>query len=231
MTKEGAKAAQRAAVEQIVREVLTQMATPGQTPKAVKAVGELVLTNKVISLGEVESRLSGVARLVVPHGAVFTPAARDELRKHNVAIASAVPAASSAANQHLVVGAAEAEYEPAVLLKALAIDGVKIEWVQQVGLIGVVDELCAQVIKGGRFGLLITGRTAVAVCLANRQHGVRAALANSTQSVSEAVMTMAANLLVLNPKGNSVFEIRQMVQIVMQGSRHDCPPALRDRLG
>jgi hypothetical protein len=41
----------------------------------------LVLTSKVVSLAEVEGKLKDVSRLVVTRGAVFTPTARDELRK------------------------------------------------------------------------------------------------------------------------------------------------------
>jgi hypothetical protein len=227
MTNGGTKAA-RIDVERIVRQVLAQMADPSLEGAL---GGELVLTSRVVSLAEVENRLNGVSRLVAPRGAVFTPAARDELRKHNVAIASAVPAAQPTDPVHLVVGVAETNYEAASLVKALVSEGVNIERLPQVGLIGVVDELCEHVVKGGRFGLMITQSTAVALCLANRQHGVRAALGNSVPAAQEAATTMGANLLVTSPEGRSVFELRQFVRILMQGGQRNCPPALRERLG
>ncbi|MBI3836439.1 MAG: hypothetical protein HY288_00715 [Planctomycetia bacterium] len=48
---------------------------------------------------------------------------------------------------------------------------------------------------------------------------------------AELVVTNGANLLVMNPNGKSLFEIRQLVRVMMQGGRRDIPAALRERLG
>ena len=229
----------RAEIERIVREVLAEMAglsTAKRVSKQTSTNTELVLENKVVSVADLADRLSGVARVVVPRGAVFTPAARDELRKHNIAIASQVgPLANAAAgviaSRPLVVGVADTNYDPASLVQMLSNDRVKIERLPSVGLIEVVDELCEHVVKGGTFGLLITVQTAAALCLANRHRGVRAVLGHSVLAVRDASSSVAANFLVIDPTGKGLFELRQMVRTLTQCKQNECPPALRQKLG
>jgi len=47
-------------------------------------VGELKITERVVTLRSIDGRLSGVKRLVVQRGAVVTPAVKDELRKRKI---------------------------------------------------------------------------------------------------------------------------------------------------
>jgi hypothetical protein len=217
-------------VERIVRQVLAELgsgrrsvSTNGESP------GELVLISKVVSLADVEGRLGGVSRVVVAPGAVFTPAARDLLRKHNVAIASAV-AANTTRSQPLAFGVAKTNYQASPLVTALAAERVNLEQVPQSGLLQVVDELCERVVKQGQLGLLITGQTAAALCLANRNRGVRAALGASVQAVTDAVEAIAANLLVIDPGGISFFGVRRMTREFAKLGWKSCPMALRERL-
>ncbi len=71
--------------------------------------------------------------------------------------------------------------------------------------------MCAG-IEGGRGGLLLTPRVAAAVCLANRRSRVRAAAAYNLGAVDEALASMGANLLVVDPQAASVFEMKQMAR-------------------
>lgn len=229
MTTGGNHSPRRTDVEQIVRAVLAEMTRPRRGATAPDAQGELVLTGKVVSLAEVEDRLHGVSRLVVPRGAVLTPAARDELRKHRVSIASAVTVASAAAPR-VVLAVAETDNHAAPLAARLAADGLSVERCSRSDLMGAIDQLCEIVTQGEMLGLLITRQSAAAICLANRKRGVRAALGGDVRHVADAIAEIGTNLLVVNPKGKSVFEMSEMARAFVRGGRPQCPPALEPYL-
>jgi len=234
MAEGAAKSPRRTDVERIVREVLAEMgAANGPSARAGErpSRGELVLSTKVISVAELTDRLDGISRLIVPRGAVFTPAARDELRKRQVAVASAVRAQGPTAAGRLVVGVADTNYRMASLVDMLASDGIKIESLAPSDLAAIVDNLCRRIVQSEQRGLLITERAAAAVCLANRQRGVRASLGANPQAVTEAIGEIATNLLVVNPSGKSHFELRLMARDFARAGQTVCPPALRERLG
>jgi hypothetical protein len=228
------KSPRRTDVERIVREVLAAMGPsngPSSRTGEETSGGELVLSSKVISVAEVADRLDGISRLIVPRGAVFTPAARDELRKHHVSVASAVRANGATAAAGLVVGVADTNYRSAPLVDMLTNDGIKIEKLPSGDLATMVDNLCRRVIQNEQRGMLITERAAAAVCLANRQRGVRASLGANLRAVTEAIREIATNLLVVNPSGKSHFELRQMARDFVNAGQTVCPAALRERLG
>lgn len=225
----------KATVERIVRQVLAAIASPRDArlvPAAAASPSgeELVVDRAVVSLRDIEGRLGGVQRLVAPRGAVFTPAARDELRKHGVSVASRLDAARAAQAVHVVLAVADSSYQPAALTSALQAEGMGVERLLQVGLTAVVDELSQQIFKGGKRGLLITTQSAPALCMANRHHGVRAVLGTDSRATSEAMAAVGANLLVIDATGKSLFELRKLVRALMQ-STGTCPPRWKDRLG
>jgi hypothetical protein len=225
-----ANSSRRKDVECIVRQVLAELGGAGRSASTNgESGGELVLISKVVSLAQLEDRLGGVSRVVVPRGAVFTPAARDLLRKHQVAIASAV-AADEATSPLLALAVAESNFRVSPLVAALAAEGMSLERVSPSGLLEVIDELCDRVARRGQLGLLLTGQTAAALCLANRQRGVRAGLGTSVEAVVKTVETIAATLLVIDPERMSLFELRRMASEFARLGRQSCPQALRERL-
>jgi ribose 5-phosphate isomerase RpiB len=223
----GANTRQRAAIERLVRQVIAELQAGA---KQTAASGELVLSGRVVTLADVEGRLNGVTRVVVERGAVFTPSARDELRHKGVTIASAVRPAKRLQNRRVAIAVSETRFEPAALVAALATEKIEIERLPNVGLVMVVDEMCDTVVKSGIPGVLLTERAAGALCLANRQRGVRAALATNASAVSEVLRDVAANLLVVDPRGKSTFELRQIVRQLVHHSGA-CPTDLAARLG
>ncbi len=235
-------------IERIVRSVLAQLASgsavttrgnvpsaaakaPSEPQAATVATRELVLTNKVISVAELAGRLTGIARVTVPRGAVFTPAARDELKKYKVAIASAVGPAKSQAARTILLSVVDSTLEPTALAARLEQTGMATERVAQTGWPSAVDALCAGVEKSQRWGLLLCEQEAAAVCLANRVPGIRAALGYSVQAVQAARTALAPNVLVINPRGKSVFELLQLVRAWAGGDQPRVPAALASRLG
>src|SRR4051812_46110779 len=95
-------------VERIVRDVLAQILAAGPRSETNSAAnGQRVVSAKVVSVAELGEGLESVSQLIVPRGAVFTPAARDELRKHQIAVASDVGSQGPAKARHVVVGKSE----------------------------------------------------------------------------------------------------------------------------
>ncbi|MBX3434915.1 MAG: hypothetical protein KF847_16475 [Pirellulales bacterium] len=72
-------------LEWIVAEVVRRLREQGLADGAAPA-GELVLAERVVTVATVSQRLGGVARVRVARGAVVTPAARDLLKDHGVAL-------------------------------------------------------------------------------------------------------------------------------------------------
>jgi hypothetical protein len=69
-------------VERIVLEVIRRLGLVGG-PSA-SAPTELALSERVVTMREIEGKLAGVNRLVVLGRAVVTPAVRDVLRDRNI---------------------------------------------------------------------------------------------------------------------------------------------------
>jgi hypothetical protein len=219
---------QRAAVEQIVRQVLAELratapakTTSGSSPEA--AHPACTLTTKVITVATLEGRLTPGVQLVVPRGAVFTPAARDELKRFNVTVASAVGNGKSSARPRLLL-AAHGNYDVAPLAAGLAAENLDVVRPQAVGLPAIIS-LLAHELSNTR-GLLITDQAAAAVALANRQAGVRAALVCNPVEIDRAASSLSPNLLVIDPLGRSVFELRQLVRHWLRHPEPVCPAAL-----
>jgi hypothetical protein len=206
----------RTDVERVVREVLSGINARGARRAGAPAGGELRLTKKLVTLADVEGRLEGVRQVVIAGGAVLTPAARDELKKFAVAIASAVPA-KPAATEAVCACIVETRCDARALAAAIE-NEVSAEWLAAAELPAAVDGVCGRV-AGGGLGVLLTSGLAAALCLANRKRGVRAALGSSVAATDAAIASISANLLVVDPAGLSVFALRQLLRTWVRGRR------------
>jgi hypothetical protein len=234
MAEGGNSRAQRSQIERIVREVLAEVAARTEAsaagPPAPRSGGELALTNKVISTRELEGRLQGIARVVVSRGSVVTPAARDLLRQHRVTLATAVPAASRTNEQiRLVLGTTTTSIEPAGLIAMLSREGLAVERLPQSSMIDVIEDICRRVVAGS-LGLVLSHQPAVALCLANRHRGVRAALAGDAAMVAAASDAVSPNVLIVDPAGKAMFEWQRVVRAWLAGGLPACPSSLAAHL-
>lgn len=199
-------------------------ARPGES-----ASGVLVASERLITAATIGDRLAGVRQLQAPEGAIVTPAARDLLRERGVRIefaACAVSPQPPAAKGRFVCGLAQCEYDPAPLERWLRQRGHAVERIAATGLPSVVAEVADEVVKGGALGLVWTNRSAAALCLANRQRGVRAVLAVGPAYVAAAVASVGANVLVVEPAGHSPFAVRGMLAAFADAPR-STPPEIR----
>lgn len=74
-------------VERIVLEVIRRLGLLGATNKATErttTTQDVVLREKVVTLGLLDGRLAGARRLVVEQKAIVTPAVIDELKQRKI---------------------------------------------------------------------------------------------------------------------------------------------------
>ncbi|HUT09970.1 MAG TPA: hypothetical protein VMY42_05705 [Thermoguttaceae bacterium] len=229
-------------IDRIVREVLAEL---GHAPAGVARAeeddaaarsglptnGELVITCRVVTLSEVADRLDAIHRLVVPPKAVLTPAVRDELQRRNIAIdfAEAAPE-RTAGSLRLVLIAVGKRVDPAALAAVLRHEGLNLEQHSFDCLIAATDRLAAEVVRPDTLGLLLTGHTAAALCLANRHGGVRAVSGSDARAVSTAATSVGANLLAIDPAIGSLHQLKQMVTEFTRGGVRPCPEVFQAKL-
>lgn len=214
----------RAEIEGAVRAALSRLIEQPRGNGQAKAAGELAVSEKVVALVHLDGRLDGVTRLVVPRGAVLTPAARDELRKRGIALASALESRNDT-KRTLVLVLAESGIQSAPLVAALERDGARIQVTNGACAAGTVLELCRRVLGEKCLGLILTTAPALALCLANRQRGVRACVAHDVQTVSEAINSIAPNMLVADPRHRGAFELSRITRNWARGGAMPCPAA------
>jgi hypothetical protein len=225
-------------IERIIREVMRRLQDNGSagggagtetkaSPKPKTDKNKLRVGERVVTLASLDGRLRGVKEVIVPNGAVVTPAVRDELRKKKVRLTFAEKAhAANASTDGMLVGMAAGSYDAAAVFRAVSVETRDVDRLDGDCWIELVRQLSQAIAAKGRFGMLITSRAAAAACLANREKAVRAVLGVSVTSVKDAMQTVGANLLIVDPASLGLHEIRGMVREFARGS-HECPDALK----
>ncbi len=192
--------------------------------------GLLRLDEHVVTLTLLDGKLNGIRCVEVSPGAVLTPSVRDELRKKRIKLerADATGAATDSAGNgapRLSLAAVTRSFDPGSLLDALAADHASAEQIVSDCVFEATRRVVECITDDGRIGVILTTRPVTAVCMANRQLGVRAAWAAEAESVQEAVDGIGANLLVVNPRSYSHFALRAVVRNFVNGN-HDCPASV-----
>lgn len=195
--------------------------------------GEFVVQSRVVALAELKDRLSGVRKLVVPPQAIVTPAVRDELRRRNIALVFGKKDAAMAreSDMRLVLMVTHGSLDPAGLVGGLKTEGIAVEVQTSDCLIRATDELAAELSQGETLGVLATPYVPAALCLANRMAGLRAVIGLDARTVAADTASVGANLLVVNPAGLGLFQLRQLVSRFYQEPKHECPRVFCERLG
>ena len=199
---------------------------------APQADGEMVVLSAVVTMSELEGRLQGVRRLVVPPQAVVTPSVRDELRRKAITLVYdqpvPVPGASQARLVMIVLGS---RYDPLPLTRALGSEGIEVETRRTDCLVDATDQLAVEVVKPNTLGVAVTTYPAIAICLANRHQRVRAVWGADAAESEAAAASVGANLLVVDPRTTGFFQIKQMISRFHRHGPVECPESLRERLG
>jgi ribose 5-phosphate isomerase RpiB len=225
-------------IERIVREVMRRLEVPQsagdgagteiRTPPEPKPDNsKLRLSGRVVTLASLDGRLAGVRQVIVAKGTVVTPAVRDELRKKKIKL-------EFSDNNHranvsaggVLLGIVEGSFDAAALLRAISAEVGETQRIEGSCWIEITRQMTEAIAGEAKCGVLVTCRATAAVCLANRRPAIRAALGAGTASVKDAMETIGANLLVVDPASNSLYELRGMVREFVGGC-HECPDRLK----
>lgn len=193
--------------------------------------GDVIVSDRVVTLAGVGERLASARRLLVPPRAVVTPAVQDELRRRKIALvfeeARSAPAAAAATAVVAVLGS---RIDPAPVIEELNRAQVAVDLRRFECLIKATDELAGRLAAGNCSGILLSNYPAVALCLANRHGRVRAIVASDASQTAADAASVGANLLVIQPRSMTEDALRRIsAWFCRQGPGH-CPEALRERL-
>lgn len=220
---------------QLVRKENQPMESPRPLARFVSTRdGELVLSDTVITLAQVSDRLEGVRRVVVPMGAVVTPAVRDLLQEKGIAVfhgGGQKPAGngnvSPAGTSTVAVLLVTQRINPQQLDNLLRPEGITAEY-ETLDCLIRASERAAELCRKQRLVVVITRHVAAEVCLANRQRGVRAIAGRNPQEVAGDTAAVGANVLVADLNAG-LFSLKRMIRQFVASS-HVCPEVFREKL-
>ena len=198
--------------------------------KSVEVKPSLSVAARVVSLAELNGRLEGVAHVVVPAGAVITPAARDLLRERRVAVTYRTKEAAAKGKNSSCLLAAVATTNLAATVEALTRQGFEIERLVENDLVTCVAAVSKRLSQGQPQAVMLADEPAAAACLANRHAHVRAAVSDTVRSVDRAAEAIGANLLVIETRAKSVADIVAMAAAFYRGGPRPCPAPYRQAL-
>lgn len=118
------------------------------------------------------------------------------------------------------------------LMLRVAIESLRRGGLQFVELLGCHGEPCAWVrgvadcLKRGqcRAAVILCGGTGVAACVSNKVPGIRAVSVNSVAEAEQAVDSLGANVLIVDPAGRTYFEFKEILRLAASAGK--CPPGV-----
>jgi hypothetical protein len=191
----------------------------------------LTVTARVVTMHDVIGRLDLIRRVVVSPDAVVTPAVRDELLRRGIALEQADSLKNRPVAVRLALMTARTDFDPTMLVAALGREGFRVDRSASDCLIAAVDAMAGEVIKPDTLGVLITPHATAGVCLANRLAGVRAISGIDAPAVAAASAAVGANLLIVDLRSGSFFQLKQAITEFARGGVRSCPDVFRKRLG
>jgi hypothetical protein len=206
-------------IRRLVAEVIARVTAPAAPPVAAaptggstygqpQAASGVALTDKVVTLAVLERLPAGTARVVVVATAVVTPSAREHARDAGIEIVRgrATPACASSARP-FIIAHAECGGDAAGRCAALTRSIPAAQQLPATGLADVVAAIATHASRDGARAILLAGRPAVAVVLANRSASLRAVTARDAAGLLAAAVECSANLLVVDPKAFSAVAL------------------------
>lgn len=208
-------------IERVVREVVRRLTASNSqattnrdakgSPTQIAEAGEWKLNQRVISLESITGKLEDINVLRLPAKAVVTPAARDELRSRNVAIRfDLARQQNSLASKQLMIGVTD-ELIGKDIAAQLNAAGIQSELHHDER----VSRLAANL--GGRVSalrrcLVITSEPYTAVCVANRNANVRAAMVRDEAELRIAKAELNPNFIVLPVEQLQVLPVKALAE-------------------
>ncbi len=190
----------------VVREVLRRIhAEVAEAPVAGVAAASppplptlCVIPSKVITLDTFKLVPQGTRRVGLRSDAVITPSARDHAREAGIELVRGD--VQPPVHSTIVVGQADCLANAASRAASIARAVAGTQQLPASGLADVVAAIALHVGRDGAKGVLLTGRPAAAVVLANRFSSLRAVTARDAATLLAAAAQCAANVLIINPQ-------------------------------
>ena len=205
----------------------------------------LTIGAHVVTLVELDGRLQGVKEVAIGPRAIVTPAVRDELRRYKIQI-KRMAAGQMATGQTQEHGKHfnQCLNQPSLVVAVCQSGNARQEWLERLGqqgmdrrpladpcLVSLIEQIAPLVVDEKRLGMVVTDKTAPALCLANRQPGIRAILARSEKTIQHDARSVGANLLVLSPSGRSSYQLERLALAFQREGQSGCPEEYRILLG
>jgi len=218
-------------VNALVRQILSDL-----MPEAVEsaqaapvAVETPRISGRVVSLEELK-KLGDVKRLIVPEKAVVTPAVRDEIRKRNIELVTEKEAASPKAEQFQVwLGLHLQKKEPKAaidfLAKNYALEKAAFECILRT-VEAATEKLAA---SPQTLGVILSGYSALAICVANRQPTLSAVLGIDAATLKTDAKQIGANLLVIDPERSGPYKTQSLLKAFLADGVRKVPKFLLSR--
>lgn len=218
-----------AAIQRLVAEVIARLgsgeaalpATPVAASPAPPSPAAASLADKVITLASLERLPAGTRTVAIAATAVVTPSAREYAADNRISFdRRAADAAATAAVRSLLVArvdARDAAGRAAAITRAVPAAAQ----LPATGLADAIAALVTHAARDGGRGILLSGRPAVAVILANRQSGLRAVTGRDVAGLLAAAAEAAANLLVVDPAG---FSAGSLERVAVEFAKRDFAP-------
>jgi len=191
------------AIKRLVEEVLRRIqgqaigrpASPTPAAGAGVSVAGAVVTEAVIA-----GLPAGTRQVTVPARAAITPSARDAAAAAGITIVrGGTLAGGAAAVRPFVVAHAACLGDAGGRAASIARAVPAAQQIPATGLADVVAAIAVHASLDAARAILLTGRPATAVVLANRSTGLRAVSARDPRTLAAAAAECAANVLVVDP--------------------------------
>ncbi|MDR2116230.1 MAG: hypothetical protein LBP87_07605 [Planctomycetaceae bacterium] len=183
-------------------------------------VNEIYLDNRVISLADLNERISGATKLFISPKSILTPSAKDELQKRKIEVAVKLPLLPSLSNSAVSNSAVWlAFHKPATFPYNLLNKLQKTLVLKQKSfttLAELLNEAEQQLSEETTRGVAVTKQSATAIRLANCCNNIRAVGCVDVKQTTEDTAELNANLLVIHPErinNTEIFEIIKRLSI------------------
>lgn len=175
-------------------------ARPAATAIPTPATAAFSIPDRVVTLAHLERLPATIREVVVDAKAVITPSAREHAKDAGITLVRGTAAATPAAPARpFVVAQAACRGDVSARTAAIVRAVPGSQQLPASGLADVIAALAGHASKDAARGVLLTGRPAVAVILANRSASLRAITARDAATLVAAAADTAANLLIVDP--------------------------------
>lgn len=213
--RSGVPEANAAALPASAPSVAAPAAASGSTPGATR------IAERVIAVATIDRLPAGTARIVVDPRAVITPSARERLADLRIAVdRGSAPTAPAAVARPFLLARVDCPADAAAAAARIARALPGVQQLPATGMGDVIEALSMQASRDAARGLLLTGRPALALVLANRSRSLRAVTGREGGALLAAARETAANLLVANPREWSPGALER---VAVEFARLDAP--------